>query len=188
MLIGITGTIASGKSTVSGYLRERGYRVIDADALVHEELKDEEVIGKLVARFGEGICAGGEIDRKKLGERVFTDEAARQFLNGLIHPRVIEKIKHLATGDGLVFAEVPLLYEAGIEDLFDKVIVVYVDEQTVLQRRMERDGIDEEFARRKLHAQMDIEEKKRRADFVIDNRGGAEATRRQVDTVLRRLT
>ncbi len=87
-----------------------------------------------------------------------------------------------------MFAEVPLLYEAGIEDLFDKVIVVYVDEQTVLQRLMERDGIDEEFARRKLHAQMDIEEKKRRADFVIDNRGGAEATRRQVDTVLRRLT
>ena len=187
MLIGITGLIASGKSTVSAYLRERGYRVIDADAMVREELEDETVIAPLVERFGAGILAGKSINRKKLGKCIFENKEDRLFLNALIHPRVIAKIKQYAGIDDIIFIEVPLLYETGIEALFDKIIVVYADYQTVKERLMKRDNITEEYAIKKMNAQMDIEEKKKRADFVIDNRKGLDRTFRQLDTVLRRL-
>jgi len=186
-MIGITGTISSGKSLVSDYLRKCGFRVIDADQLAQAELSNKDIINALVQRYGKDIVSNNEINRKKLGEIVFHSKEDRFFLNHLIHPRVIAKIKEFKKIDDILFVEVPLLYEVGIEKMFDKIIVVYADYQTALKRLMKRDNISQEYAHKKITSQLDIEEKRKRADYVIDNRGDIENTYHPLKTLLRRL-
>lgn len=188
MLIGITGTISSGKSTVAAYLRKRQFRVIDADKLAHDELLNDEVVADLTERFGEHILDGNKIDRKKLGQIVFHNSKERAFLNNLIHPRVISKIKDFKKSNELVFVEVPLLYESNIESLFDKIIVVFANKKTLITRLMKRDAISQKYAKRKIASQMDIEDKKNKADYTIDNSGDMTNTYCQIEVILRRLT
>jgi dephospho-CoA kinase len=188
MVVGITGSIATGKSVVSKYLADRKYQIIDADFLAKREIQKPEVIEEIKKEFGIQVIKDGQVDRQVLGRLVFNDETARRKLNKIIHPGVIRNMKdEIKRRKGLVFLDIPLLYEENLEELVDKIIVVYTRFETQLHRLMERDGIDEEYARRKIATQMDIETKKERADFVIDNENNLEQTYAQIEKIIRRL-
>ena len=187
MILGVTGSIASGKSTVSSMLQARGAVVLSADDLAREAVRPGSLtLDRLVERFGEAILqTDGTLDRVRLGRLVFADPAARRDLEGLTHPAIAALAKARLhqlqnSGAALVVYEAPLLFEAGAEGRVDRVLVVKVDPAVQLRRLMERDGIDEAAARRRIAAQMPQAEKLARADFVIDNSTSRAATERQV--------
>lgn len=186
MIIGITGSIATGKSTVTSYLIKKGYLVIDSDKIVHEELKNPVIIENIRVTFGDFIVDDGIINRKKLGQIIFNDPEKRQALNDIIHPGVIKAILSIPK-EQITFVDVPLLYEVNLEYLFDMIVVVYVREDIQLKRLIERDQISEDFARKKIATQMNIEIKKIKADFVINNENSIEDTHKQIDQLLRSI-
>lgn len=188
MIIGITGSIGTGKSTVTKYLLEKGYQVLDADKLAKEELEKDDVISEIVLYFGEAVLKNGKINREYLGKLIFNDQKKREILNSIIHPRVIARFEEaIRNTQGLLFIDIPLLFETKLEYLCDKILVVYTSKETQLKRLMERDRIDEEYAQTKISAQMDIEEKKKRADYLVYNDGDLEATFEQIENILRRI-
>lgn len=191
LVIGLTGSIGTGKSTVSQMLKEHNIPVIDADVIAREVVKPgEPAYNQIVDAFGEEILLpGGEIDRKKLGEIVFGEEKKRKQLNGIVHPAVRERM--LADRDRLadqkenvIVLDIPLLYESGLTHFVEKVIVVYVTEETQLKRLRERDGTSKEEALRRINSQLSIEEKSRMADKIIDNNGTLQETKQQVEQLL----
>lgn len=195
VVLGVTGGIASGKSTVTGLLRALGAAVVSADELARQAvLPGSRVLDRLAARFGRRVLtAEGRLDRPVLADIVFGDEQARKDLNAIMHPAIAELAeKALARlrGEGapLVIYEAPLLFEAGAEGRVDAVLVVTVGEATQLRRLMERDGLGEAAAKARIAAQMSEEEKVARADYVIDNSGDLESTRGQVQRLFPRLT
>lgn len=183
-IIGLTGGIASGKSTVSRALRELGAIVIDADEVAHTIMEPGKPAWEdIIEHFGSGVLnADQTIDREKLGAIVFNNPERLQVLNQITHPRVGEQFKQIITtlraekSDAVLFMEVPLLYETHMERICDEVWVVWVDEETQIQRLMKRDGLLREDALKRIDAQMSLDEKARRADFVIDNRYSIEET------------
>ncbi|AFV12006.1 dephospho-CoA kinase CoaE [Thermacetogenium phaeum DSM 12270] len=187
-VIGLTGGIASGKSLVSAYLRELGAQIIDADEIARRVVQPGgPVLREIVAEFGDAVLnADGTLNRKELGRIVFSDPAKLDRLNRIIHPQILAEIKmllnkHRKSGsERIAVLDAPLLYEVGGEGLVDEVWVVDVDYPTQLKRLMRRDNLSEEDARRRIAAQIPLEEKVRRADRVIDNRSTPEDTRRQV--------
>lgn len=186
--VGLTGSIASGKSTVARRLKDRGIPVIDLDKVGHEVLrKRHEAFEPVVEAFGEGILGpDGEIDRKKLGAVVFNDAAARERLNQIMHPKIREEeARRVAamTADGVaaVVTEAALLIETGQRQRFDFFVVVGCDTDIQIARLMKRDGSSVEEAKRKLAAQLSFEEKKAGADFVIDTSGEKEHTLVEAD-------
>ncbi len=192
-VIGLTGGIASGKSTVSGMLRELGARVIDADAIAREVVEPgRPALAEIVAWLGRDILlADGSLDRRKLGELVFGDSAARAALEGITHPRITAAAKEALAaaereGCAVAVLDVPLLYEAGWDEGVDEVWVVYVDAATQLSRLMARDSLTAAQAAARVAAQMSLEEKARRADIVIDNSGDPGGTAAQVAAAWRR--
>jgi dephospho-CoA kinase len=184
----LTGGIASGKSLVSAYLRELGAQIIDADEIARRVVQPGgPVLREIVAEFGDAVLnADGTLNRKELGRIVFSDPAKLDRLNRIIHPQILAEIKmllnkHRKSGsERIAVLDAPLLYEVGGEGLVDEVWVVDVDYPTQLKRLMRRDNLSEEDARRRIAAQIPLEEKVRRADRVIDNRSTPEDTRRQV--------
>ncbi|WP_347862600.1 dephospho-CoA kinase [Salimicrobium sp. PL1-032A] len=183
VVIGLTGSIATGKSTVSEMFREWEIPVIDADKLSREVVEPgEEAYNRIIETFGDDILLHtGEIDRKKLGKIVFGDEKKREQLNGIVHPqvrkRMIEKREAFREqGVPAVVLDIPLLFESGLESYVDKTMVVYVKEEVQLQRLMERDGSNEKDAGQRIASQLPISEKAERADVVIDNNGSVEET------------
>lgn len=192
MVIGITGSIASGKSTVTRYLREQGYQIIDSDDIVHKLYEEDNVIKKIVSSFSSEILENGKVDRKKLGQIIFNNKDKRLILNSIIHPFVIKKIKEKTSSykgkhDNLIFVDIPLLYEENLEHLVDKVIVIYLNQTKQIKRLMVRDSIDEEYAIKKIKASMNLEVKKAKADYVIDNSFDLSNTYKETDEVLRRI-
>lgn len=190
--VGLTGGIASGKSTVSGLLRELGAVVIDADVLAREVVaKGTPGLDRVVAEFGPSLLTGdGELDRPKMGQLVFGDEGARKRLEAIVHPLVFERIAELEAGagpDDVVVHDIPLLAETGMAPGFDAVIVV--DTPTELQvERMVRDrGWTEDEARSRIAAQASREERLAVATHVIENAGSLEDLRRRVTEVYRAL-
>lgn len=194
-IVGLTGGIASGKSTVSAMLSELGAEIIDADRIARDVVRPGmPAYDRIVAHFGEGVLlADGGIDRKALGDIIFHDPAQKAVLDRIVHPEVIaaygEEIAVLASRrpDALVVMDVPLLLETGMHQGLAAVIVVYVPEVLQRQRLMQRDGICAEAADARIAAQMPIEEKRRRATVVIDNTGSLADTRRQVAEIYLRL-
>ncbi|KMY60611.1 MULTISPECIES: dephospho-CoA kinase [Geobacillus] len=189
--IGLTGGIASGKSTVSAMMRELGLPVIDADEAARAVVRPgEEAYRQIVAAFGPGILrADGEIDRAKLGAIVFNDKQQRKVLNAIVHPAVrkkmlAEKEAHIRSGAKTVVLDIPLLFESGLTHWVDKVLVVYVDDDVQLRRLMARNGFTEEEALARIRSQWPMAEKVKRADAVIDNNGTIEETRRQLLAIL----
>lgn len=189
--IGLTGGIASGKSLVAGILRDLGAAVVDADQIARDVLAPAgPAFEGVVGAFGSGILRpDGTVDRKALAARIFADPAARERLNALTHPyiraRMAEETKRLSASRqaNVIVLDIPLLFETRGADDLDGVIVVYADEPARLRRLIARDGLTEEEARRRVSAQMALSEKVARADWVIDNTGPPEATRRQVERV-----
>ncbi|NNV06067.1 dephospho-CoA kinase [Geobacillus sp. C56-T2] len=191
LTIGLTGGIASGKSTVSAMMRQLGLPVIDADEAARAVVRPgEDAYRQIVAAFGPGILQkNGDIDRAKLGEIVFSDEAERTKLNAIVHPAVrrhmlAEKEELVRAGAKTIVLDIPLLFESGLTDWVDKVLVVFVDEETQLRRLMARNGFTKEEALARIRAQWPLAEKVKRADAVLDNNGTIEETRRQLLAVL----
>lgn len=174
LIVGLTGGIGAGKSTVANMFAQLGALVVDADQLSREAIEPgTSGFEEVVTAFGEGILSEGEIDRKKLGEIVFKDAIQRKKLEAIVHPRVQEalahKIKSLSPGDVLVY-EIPLLVETGAAEKFDYIITVEADIENRLDRLFER-GMDEDEAERRIAAQASQSEREAVADRVIINDG-----------------
>lgn len=189
--IGLTGGISSGKSTISKWLREWGYPVIDADEVAKKVMeKGELAYLKVVEAFSpEILLENGEIDRVKLGGMIFPNEALRNQLNQIVHPIVhkeMEKIgqMYIENGHSIVVFDVPLLLEGKMHMKMDVILVVSVDENTQLERLMKRNGLTKEAAESRIHAQMSTAERLCYADFVIDNQGTLEETKEQLKKVM----
>ena len=190
MIIGITGSIACGKSTVSNYLKSKGYIVIDADKIGHEALDDDYVKEKLILAFGNEILDDNKINRQKLGELVFGNSSNLNVLNSIIHPeirrRILEEIDK-NNDQEFIFIDVALLFEAKFDDLVDKIIVVYVDKNTQLTRLMKRNSISEKEALSRIVSQMSPIEKAKLGDYTVNNNLDVINTYEQVDKVLSEL-
>ena len=190
MNIGITGSIACGKSTVSDYLIAKGYTIIDADKLGHISLTSIDVKRKLAEKFGDEILENNEISREKLGKLVFGNDDNLKILNSIIHPNIKElilKLQEEHKDEDLVFLDIALLYEANFVDLVEKVIVVYADEEVQLERLMTRNSLTKEEALKRIESQMSPQEKASLGDFVINNSYRKEDTFLQIDGILERL-
>lgn len=189
MKIGLTGSIACGKSTVSAYLRSLRYFVADADAISHRlTAPGGAALPALCAAFGDGVFDGGALNRQALGRLVFADADMRAQLNALLHPMILSEISAQLSAhdapDALVFADVPLLYECHMESMFDRIWVVSVPRDVQLARICARDGLSEAEAQRRIDAQLPLAAKERLADAVIQTSGSVEDTQRQVDVLL----
>jgi len=193
-LIGLTGGVGSGKSTVAGILHDLGADIVDADEASHAVYAPGTPgFDAVVHEFGTEYVRDGQIDRARLGRLVFDDTGARERLNAIVHPLVrdwmAERTREAAArGAKVVIQDVPLLYENGLEDLFSSVVLVYVPEDMQLERLVDGRSIDADRASAMIAAQMPIEEKRRRAHHVIDNSGTREATRRQVEEMWAQMT
>jgi len=195
-IIGLTGGIASGKSTVAGYLAAAGARIIDADRIAREAVEPGRPAWQaVVAQFGKSILrADQSLDRTKLSAIVFQDAQAREHLNRLVHPHVFagmqDAIKALAARQfvGCVVLDVPLLIETGMHAHLNVVLLVYLPEAIQLQRLMRRDGLDEARALARIRAQMPLDAKRRHATHIIDNSGNRQRTRAQTLAIYRRIT
>ena len=188
-LIGLTGGAGSGKSTAAEMFRELGAAVIDADEASHAVYAPQTPgFDAVVREFGPEYVRGGKVDRARLGELVFHDDDARRRLNAIVHPLVREWMAERtaeADRDGaeVVIHDVPLLFENGLEGLYSDVVLVYAPERVQIKRLVEGRDISEDRARAIIAAQLPIDEKRGRAQRVIDNSGSREVTRAQVNRV-----
>ncbi|HAO6539306.1 TPA: dephospho-CoA kinase [Listeria monocytogenes] len=192
--IGLTGSVATGKSTVSNMIQQAGIPLVDADIAARKVVESgTEGLKEIVAYFGEEILlADGTLNRAKLGEIIFKDKEKREKLNEITHPRVKDYMleareRFFRVGEELVFFDIPLLFESHLESLVDQIVVVWTTPETELKRLMERNNLTKEDALRRIESQMGIDEKARKADFVIDNNESLEKTQKQVYTFIERF-
>jgi len=195
LILGVTGGIASGKSTVSRMLEESGAPAVDFDALARQIVEPgKPAFKEIVALFGEGVLqSDGKLDRKKLAGIVFGDERKRRALENMTHPRIVEafldRVDEITQRDphAILQAVIPLLFEVDLKHLVHKVLLVYIPREMQIERLMKRDGISREAAESILKAQLPIDEKVGYSDFVIHNEGTLEETRKQVEKVWEEL-
>lgn len=192
-MVGLTGGLASGKSTVTQILREQGAIVVDTDEVYHDLLESstDMLLGLREAFGAEYFDEDGHLERKRLADRVFGDSEAMARLNALTHPFVIEeaqaRVDEALSRDRdlvLVFLAVPLLFETRLDGMTDTTVVVSCSPEQQIQRLMSRDGLDEEAARLRIESQMPLSEKVSRADHVLDNSGSLEQTFEQIHALL----
>lgn len=192
---GLTGGIASGKSTVSNRFRQLGAYIVDADEISRHGLDvGTECYKKTVATFGRNILLqDGQVDRRKLGAIVFSNEAEREKLNTIIHPYVRKRMEELSQTEwdsnpqGLILWDVPLLFENGLHKLVQKTVVVTAPEELRIQRMALRNGFTREEALSRIRSQMPEEKKVKLADYVIDNSGDLMSLYEQVDSIYGKL-
>lgn len=191
MIVGLTGGIASGKSTVSNLFRKYGIEIVDADKVAKEVREKKESIEKISNIFGKDILdSDGKIVREKLREKAFKNRELLQELNKIIHPQVMEYFKRKKeenSKDEILIFDIPLLYEAKMEYLCDKIIVVGVDVQKQIRRVVARDGSSEELAKKIIFNQMPLDEKIKKADIVIMNDGTLDELEAKVMKIYREL-
>jgi len=193
--VGLTGSIAVGKSFVCEIFRKLGVFVLDADQTAREVVEpNTKGLKAIVKNFGaEVLQSNGELDRIKLGATIFGDEAKRQLLNSIVHPLIIEKQndwlreKEAENPNNISIIDAALMIESGGYRRFDKLIVVWCDAATQLQRLVARNNLSEREALKRINAQMSQEEKKRYADFLIDTTRGFESAKRQTVEVFEQL-
>ena len=192
-IIGLTGGIASGKSTVTSYLKEKGYPVIDADRVVHDlQVPDGELYQALVEHFGRDILLDtGDLNRPALAQRIFSSQKeitwSNQVQGDIIRKALARERNRLAKTEDIFFMDIPLLIEQGYLDWFDQVWLVYVTEDTQLERLMERNALTEVQARDRIAAQMPLNEKKALVDLVIDNNSQRDCLYQQIDRALEQI-
>lgn len=191
LVIGLTGGIASGKSTVSSMLMKKGVTVIDADVEARLAVeKGEEAYDEIVAHFGrEILLEDNSIDRGKLGSIIFHDEAERLKLNSIVHPAVrkrmiAKKEEAIKNGETIIILDIPLLFESNLTYMVDKTLLIYVDEEIQIQRLMNRNQLSKEEALARIHSQMALKEKMKLADAIINNNGTIEETEAQLNEII----
>ena len=198
MIIGLTGGIGTGKSTVSRKLRERGYPVIDLDVISREVIEYPEVINELVRNFGieilesqNNISGKKSISRNKLRQTVFKEEKKVSVLNSIMHPPIVEEmrrqVENFKKNYKTVFVEVQLLFEAKLEKEFDLTVLVYADKKTQLERVLKRDGRKEEEVQQIINAQMDMTEKRRLSNYIIENNVNSEMLDLEIEKFIKKL-
>lgn len=195
-VIGLTGGIATGKSTVSAMFKKAGAMIIDADRIAREVVKKGmPAYREIVAHFGSAVLLpDGEINRNALGDIIFKDPQKKQLLNRIVHPPVKKEVNRQLKQieqthpKAVAILDIPLLIEAGMHQDLSEIIVVYTPQYIQIKRLMQRDQISEADALARVCSQMPIEEKKKLATIVIDNSGAIENTRKQTIEIFKRLT
>lgn len=190
MVLGLTGGIATGKSTVSNILRKKGYIVVDADLIAREVAKSEGVLKGIAQRFGSDMVIKGELNREKLREVVFRDKKKVEELNAIMHPPIIEKIEEELEknkDEKLVVADIPLLFESKLEYLADKILLVACEKETQVERIIERDKVDRQNALNIIDKQFDLDVKREKSDYVIENNMGIGELEVEVEELLKDL-
>lgn len=186
-VIGITGGIASGKSTICSLLLSEGYKIIDSDQINKKlSLIGMPVYNEIVKHFGDDyVLPDGNINKSKLAKLIFSNNEAKLRLNEITHPLILKEIKReIDSSEGIVFVDVPLLFEGNLENLFDKIICVYLEKNIQLKRLMHRDNIDENYALQKINSQMDLDIKKMKSDFVIDTNCDLDCIKKQINSII----
>ena len=191
MIIGITGSIASGKTEVTNYLLNNNYKVIDSDKISHEVLLINDVKQKLINNFSDIIIDNNnQIDRKQLGKIIFNNKEKKELLQTIVFPYIIKEINNqieINKNEKLIFLDAPLLIEYNLLYLVDKVIVVNINRNKQIERLMKRDNIDYEYANNKINSQLSLQEKLKHADFIIDNNLDINNTINQINNILKQL-
>ncbi|WP_299089544.1 dephospho-CoA kinase [uncultured Metabacillus sp.] len=191
IVIGLTGGIASGKSTVSNIIKKAGIRVIDADKISREVVEvGQPAYKQIIETFGEEILHEDlTLHREKLGALIFSDETKRKQLNEIVHPAVRQEMLKQTQEEKerqakAVILDIPLLFESSLTYMVDKTVLVYVNEETQLKRLMERNGFSEEEAMMRINSQMPLKDKVKLSDEIIDNNGSIEETTIQINKLL----
>lgn len=191
MIIGLTGSIASGKSTVSAMLKQKGFPIVDADEIARLVVEPgTEVMKEIQQTFGDTIVKkDGSLNREKLGERIFNDKTEREKLNAIIHPAIRaemqrQKDEWIAGGANTVIMDIPLLFEGGSQHTVEKIIVVSVTPEIQKQRLMSRNGLTEEEALTRIASQLPVKQKEAGADAVIFNNGTVDESEQQLNDIL----
>ena len=194
-LIGITGNIGSGKSSVAKLLIKKGAALIDADALAREATEDKNILAQISAQLGQELIKDGQLDRQKTADLVFNDKSALEVLNGIIHPWVREKslvkiaeIKKQKKPPEVILQDIPLLYENSLQSTVDAVIVVFAPLSERIKRVQKRSKLSEEEIKARDAAQMNLTYKMLLADYVIDNSAGEKELKNEVERVWLELT
>lgn len=174
--VAITGNIASGKSTVEDLLKDKGYKVLDTDDIAHLLLRQEKIKKLIISKFaGLDILENDELSRPKLGIIVFANEEHRKVLEEILHPLIRDEIKQWfkeqEKDEKIVFVSVPLLFEAKFENLFDKIVLIYADDEVRIKRLIQRNDLKEEMARNRLGLQMSQDKKKPLVGYILFNNG-----------------
>ncbi|MEK3766727.1 MULTISPECIES: dephospho-CoA kinase [unclassified Solibacillus] len=191
MIIGLTGSIASGKSTVAKMIQSYNLPIVDADQVARQVVEPgSPTLLKIAEVFGQDVISeDGTMNRAKVGNLIFHDETKRQQLNAIIHPAIREEMirqrdEFISYGEKNVFMDIPLLFESKLEHFVEKIIVVSVTEDVQLERLMERNGLTEEEAKARIATQIPVKDKEALADVVIYNNGSLEDTALQLQNVL----
>ena len=191
MIIGLTGSIASGKSTVSAMLKQKGFPIVDADEIARLVVEPgTDVIKEIGETFGQEVLnQDGSLNREKLGELIFSNPSEREKLNAIIHPAIRtemhrQKDEWLSSGAQIVIMDIPLLFESKLQHFVDKIIVVSVTPEIQKQRLMSRNNLSEIEASNRIQSQLPMEVKEQGADAVIHNNGTVEATEKQLEIIL----
>lgn len=192
MILGLTGNIGSGKSTVSSFFLEMGYKIFDADIIAKNILESEEIKNEIENIFGkEYITDTFEIDKKKLKEEVFSNKEKLKKLNALIHPKVREKFekvkKEFEKKNELIIFDIPLLFEANFDDLCDKILVVDIEPSIQIERIKNRDSLDREMIEKIINNQMKREEKNSRGDIIVKNNGTVDELEEKIKEIIKIL-
>lgn len=191
MVIGLTGGIGTGKSTVARRLVEKGYRVIDADVISRSIIEKDEVIKEILEKIDKDLFENGKINRKKLAQIVFKDEKKLDVLNSIMHPLIIREMKKEIEKQikiyDIVIVDMPLIFEMKIEKEFDVILLVYASKQVQIKRIVQRDGRTEEEAESIINSQIDLEFKRKRSDYILENNGTLEHLYAKTDKILKEI-
>lgn len=201
MVIGLTGGIGTGKSTVSQILQEKKFPVIDLDTISHEVIKIPKVIEKILENFGKEVLENSgnfenennaiRISREKLGKIIFENKEKRLLLNSIMHPEILhtmrEQISKYKKNNKIIFVEIQLLFEVQWEKEFDYILLISAKKSTQIRRILERDKRSENDALNIINSQLPLDEKKKRSDFVIENDGNIEELKEKIDKFLEYL-
>lgn len=188
MIIGLTGGIATGKSTVSNILSEIGIKVIDADKIAHKILDKNDIIKQIKEQFGKDVIDKNKVNRYKLGKLVFNNHKKRKKLEEITHPQILKKIIKKVNKykdenkdeNEIIVLDVPLLFETGLDKWVDEVWLVFADYNTQLKRIIKRDGLKIKEAKKRINAQMSLKKKRKKADIIIKNEGTIQDLRRKI--------
>ena len=196
VVIGLTGGIGTGKSTVSQILKEKKFPVIDLDIISHEVIKFPKVVEKIVENFGKEVLEYNNtgnwiVSREKLGRVIFGNREKRVILNSIMHPEILhimrEKILECKKENKIIFVEIQLLFEVQWEKEFDYILLVSAEKETQIKRILSRDNRSKEEALSIINSQMSLDEKKKRSDYVIENDGNIQDLEKKVDDFLKKI-